>query len=140
MSHATTTRHAQNASNFKELVEFCAAMDPTRFHPVRLNLKIKSLQDALVAAQEALATADVAHAEWNKSQHAEAGSPVDEKTQVEAKQVHDRAVQARNAVLYAAGEGLVDLANDCKAYLKSLKGPKEENLHHILHLDFRAPA
>lgn len=139
MSHATTTRHAQNVSNFKELVDFCAAMDPARFHPVRLNLKLKSLQDALVAAQEALAKADVAHAELNKSHHVEANSPVDEKAQLEAKLVHDRAVEARNAVMYASGEGIVDLANDCKTYLKSLKGPKEENLHHITHLDFRAP-
>lgn len=138
MSHATTTRHAQNVGNFKELVEFCAAMDPARFHPVRLNLKIKALQDALVAAQEALATAEVAHAELSKSHHAEANSPVDEKAQAEAKRVHDRAVEARNAVLYAPGEGIVDLANDCKVYLKSLKGPKEESLHHITHLDFRA--
>ncbi len=139
MSHATTTRHAQNVSNFKELVEFCAAMDPARFHPVRLNLKIKSLQDALIAAQDALAKADVAHAELIKSHHLEANSPVDEKIQLESKLVNDRAVEARNAVLYAPGEGIVDLANDCKTYLKSLKGPKEESLHHITHLDFRAP-
>lgn len=140
MSHPSTTRHSQNVGNFLELVDFCAALDPARYHPVRLNLKIRSMQDALAAARDALARVEVAHAELVGLPAMEAPSPLDVETRSKANQAHDRAIEGRNAVLYAAGEGLVDLANDCKAYLKSLKGPKEENLHHILHLDFRAPA
>lgn len=138
MSHATPSRHAQNVGNFLELVDFCAALDPARYHPVRLNLKIKALQGALASAKEVLAKVDLAHDELGKPSGPDADPSADARSR--AHLVHDQAVAARNVVLYAAGEGIVDLANDCKAYLKSLKGPKEENLHHILHLDFRAPA
>lgn len=129
MSHASTARYAQNVGNFRELVEFCAAMDPTRYHPVRLNLKIKSLREALAMAEACLAKVDETHAELVKTP--DAGT--------EAHLAQDRAREAMHVALYATGEGIVDLANDCKTYLKSLKGPKEENLHHITHLEFRAP-
>lgn len=140
MSHATISRHAQNVGNFLELVDFCAALDPARYHPVRLNLKIKSLREALAVAQEALAKVDLAHADLGKLSGPDADPSVGEEARSRAHLVHEQAVAARHALLYAPGEGVVDLANDCKVYLKSLKAPKEENLHHILHLDFRAPA
>lgn len=126
MSHASTARHASNVGNFRELVEFCAAMDPARYHPVRLNLKIKSLQKALAAAEECLARVEATHAE-----------PAS--TQVAGAQAQEPSLEALNVALYATGEGIVDLANDCKTYLRSIKGAKEENLHHITHLEFRAP-
>lgn len=140
MSHASTARHAQNVGNFLELVEFCAALDPARYHPVRLNLKIKALQNALATAQEAVAKVDLAHADLGHGPESDPVPPAVEEARRLAHQVHDRAREARNVVLYAPGEGIVDLANDCKTYLKTLKGPKEANLHHITHLEFRAPA
>jgi len=140
MSHASTSRHAQNVGHFEELVGFCAGLDPARYHPVRLNLKIKALQEALALAREAVATEDRAHAELVGPSEPDTATAAAEESRREAHRVHDQAREARNAVLYAPGEGLVDLANDCKTYLKTLKGPKEANLHHITHLEFRAPA
>jgi len=134
MSHASTARHALNVEHFGELVKFCAGLDAARFHPVRLNLKIKALQEALVSAQEAVAKVDLAHAELGRLHDA------GEEALRVAHQAHDRAREARNVILYASGEGIVDLANDCKTYLKSLKGPKETEFHHITHLEFKAPA
>jgi hypothetical protein len=129
MSHASTAKYALNVGNFRELVQFCAAMDPARYHPVRLNLKIKSLQEALVSAEACLAKVEEAHVDLGKAPEGDAAAHLAE----------DRAREAMKALLYAKGDGLVDLANDCKIYLKTLKGPKEADLHHITHLEFRAP-
>lgn len=134
MNHASTARHGLNVEHFGELVEFCAGLDPARYHPIRLNLKIKALQDVLAAAQAAVAKVELAHAELDRLHDA------GEQERLLAHQAHDRAREERNAILYAPGEGVVDLANDCKAYLKTLKGPKEPELHHITHLEFKAPA
>jgi hypothetical protein len=129
MSHASTARYALNVGNYRELVQFCAAMDPARYHPVRLNLKVKALQDALVIAEACLAKVEETHAELAKVPEGDA----------QAHLAEERAREAMKTVLYAKGEGIVDLANDCKIYLKTLKGPKEADLHHITHLEFRAP-
>lgn len=133
MSHASTAKFALNVGNFRELVEFCAALEPTRYHPVRLNLKIKALQDVLAVAEARMAEVDRTHAEVVAAHEA------DGEAQRLAHLAHEAAREAMKVVLYAKGEGVVDLANDCKVYLKALKGPKEENLHHITHLEFRAP-
>ncbi len=129
MSHASTAKYALIVGNFRELVLFCAAMEPARYHPVRLNLKIKALQEALAASETCLAKVEEAHAELGKTPEADAAAHLAE----------ERAREAMKTVLYAKGEGIVDLANDCKIYLKTLKGPKEPELHHITHLEFRAP-
>jgi len=133
MSHASTAKYALNVGNFRELVQFCAAMDPMRYHPVRLNLKIKALQETLVVAEACLSDVERTHADVVAAHEA------DPEAQRSAHVVHDRAREALNVILYAPGEGIVDLANDGKTYLKSLKGPKEGNLHHITHLEFRSP-
>ncbi|MEN9308619.1 MAG: hypothetical protein RL173_2551 [Fibrobacterota bacterium] len=140
MSHASTARHALNVEHFGELVKFCAAMEPTRYHPVRLNLKIKALQEALAVAQASVEAAEKAHAELAKFHEAGGDPAVVTDAQKSAQAVYDRAKEVRTRALYAPGEGLVELANDCKTYLKSLKGPKEPELHHITHLEFKAPA
>jgi hypothetical protein len=129
MSHASTAKFALNVGNFRELVRFCAAMEPTRYHPVRLNLKLKAIQEALASAEASLAKVEEAHAELGKVPEGDA----------QAHLAEERAREAMKTVLYAKGEGIVDLANDCKIYLKTLKGPKEADLHHITHLEFRAP-
>jgi hypothetical protein len=133
MSHASTARHALIVDNFRELVRFCAALESTRYHPVRLNLKIKALQDALAVAEARLSDVERTHADLASVHDA------DPETQRLAHLAHDRAREALNVVLFAPGEGIVDLANDGKIYLKTLKGPKEPELHHITHLEFRAP-
>lgn len=133
MSHASTAKFALNVGNFRELVEFCAALEPVRYHPVRLNLKIKALQDVLAVAEARMAEVDRTHAEVVAAHEA------DSEVQRLAHLAHESAREAMKVVLYTPGEGLVELANDCKTYLKSLKGPKEANLHHITHLEFRAP-
>jgi multidrug resistance efflux pump len=140
MSHASTARHAMNVEHFDELVKFCAALEPTRYHPVRLNLKIKALQEALEAARSSVAATEKAHAELGRFHEAGAESVVDAQAQKMAQIAYDHAKDARTAALYAPGVGIVELANDCKIYLKSLKGPKEPELHHITHLEFKAPA
>ncbi len=138
MSHTAPTRHAMNVENFAALVNFCAGLEPTRYHPVRLNLKIKALQEALAASQESLASWERAHADLGKSHEPDSAASTVIEAQRMAHVAHDRAKAALQATLYAPGEGIVDLANDCKTYLKSLKGPKEPELHHITHLEFKA--
>lgn len=140
MSNASTSRHATNVGNFGILVQFCSAIEPTRYHPVRLNLKIKALQEALAVAEASLAAVELAHAELGAVP--ETGTDASAVTEAKrlAQLAYDQAREARNVALYAPGEGIVDLANDCKTYLKSLKGPKEADIHHITHLEFRAPS